>query len=179
MDDRPGDDPDRLAEDRAARLAGAADLVVAVVDAAAPQLPALDPDGAPVLLAWNKVDLEGAGPEPTPSLLEGVGGWVRISAATGAGVEDLERAALGLIETREASATGAGIVGLGARHLRSLAEAHAGVERALEGLSLDGAPLDQVAEELRGATDALDGIAGRTTPEDLLDRIFAQFCLGK
>ena len=179
VDDRPGDDPDRLAEDRAARLAGAADLVVAVVDAAAPQLPALDPDGAPVLLAWNKVDLEGAGPEPTPSLLEGVGGWVRISAATGAGVEDLERAALGLIETREASATGAGIVGLGARHLRSLAEAHAGVERALEGLSLDGAPLDQVAEELRGATDALDGIAGRTTPEDLLDRIFAQFCLGK
>jgi tRNA modification GTPase len=36
-----------------------------------------------------------------------------------------------------------------------------------------------VAEDLRGATDALDQIAGRTTPEDLLDRLFARFCLGK
>jgi tRNA modification GTPase len=104
---------------------------------------------------------------------------VGISAASGAGLEDLERLALGVIEAREESATGTGTVGLGARHLRSLSEAHGGVERALVGLSLDGAPLDQVAEELRGATDALDGIAGRTTPEDLLDRIFAQFCLGK
>jgi tRNA U34 5-carboxymethylaminomethyl modifying GTPase MnmE/TrmE len=36
-----------------------------------------------------------------------------------------------------------------------------------------------VAEGLRAACDALDGIQGRTTPEDLLDRIFARFCLGK
>jgi tRNA modification GTPase len=39
--------------------------------------------------------------------------------------------------------------------------------------------LDLAAEALRAATDALDDIAGRTTPEDLLDRIFARFCLGK
>jgi tRNA U34 5-carboxymethylaminomethyl modifying GTPase MnmE/TrmE len=36
-----------------------------------------------------------------------------------------------------------------------------------------------VAEGLRGATGELDGITGHTTPEDLLDRIFARFCLGK
>lgn len=40
-------------------------------------------------------------------------------------------------------------------------------------------PLDLVAEDLRLATQALDEISGHTTPEDLLSRIFAQFCLGK
>ena len=42
-----------------------------------------------------------------------------------------------------------------------------------------GSPLELLADELRVATDRLDEIAGRTTPEDLLDRIFARFCLGK
>ncbi|MEL6716598.1 MAG: tRNA uridine-5-carboxymethylaminomethyl(34) synthesis GTPase MnmE, partial [Planctomycetota bacterium] len=53
-----------------------------------------------------------------------------------------------------------------------------GLDRAAEALSA-GVPLDLVAEELRDATEALDGITGRTTPEDLLTRIFARFCLGK
>ena len=43
----------------------------------------------------------------------------------------------------------------------------------------DGEPLDLVAQALRGATDALDEIAGHTAAEDLLDRVFARFCLGK
>ena len=42
-----------------------------------------------------------------------------------------------------------------------------------------GAPLDLFAEGLRAATAALDRITGATTPEDVLDRIFARFCLGK
>jgi tRNA modification GTPase len=40
-------------------------------------------------------------------------------------------------------------------------------------------PLELLAEELRAATAHLDEITGRTTPEDLLDQIFARFCLGK
>ncbi|MCA8981909.1 MAG: hypothetical protein KDC14_17900, partial [Planctomycetes bacterium] len=42
-----------------------------------------------------------------------------------------------------------------------------------------GAPLELFAENLRAATAELDRISGRTTPEDLLDRIFGQFCIGK
>jgi len=57
-----------------------------------------------------------------------------------------------------------------------------GLREALErGLAAwrSGAALDMLAEHLREATAALDGISGRTTPEDLLDRIFSAFCLGK
>jgi len=32
---------------------------------------------------------------------------------------------------------------------------------------------------VRAATDALDDITGETTPEAVLDRLFARFCLGK
>ena len=38
---------------------------------------------------------------------------------------------------------------------------------------------DLVAELTAFRRELFDGIVGRTTPEDLLDRIFAQFCLGK
>ena len=183
VDERSTDDPDRIAEARAARLAGSADLLVAVVDAAGPQLPDLDAQGAAVLLAWNKTDLEGAAPEPPAWLRERADAWVGVSAASGAGLDALGRAALELLESREDGSKTAGALGLGARHLLSLEEARSGVEQARRGLrgaeEGGGAPLDQVAEDLRCATDALDGVVGRTTPEDLLDRIFAQFCLGK
>ena len=67
---------------------------------------------------------------------------------------------------------------LNARHIEALVACVKAVEAGLQGLE-QGQPLDLVAETLRGATGALDGISGRSTPETLLDRIFAQFCLGK
>ena len=182
-DERDADDPDRIAESNAARLVSSADLLVTVVDAAGAALPSLEAEGAPVLLVWNKTDLKGAAPEPPWGLRERADAWVAISAASGDGLEALDRAALALLESNEDAAGNPGALGLGARHLQSLEEARAGLQMARQGLlggeSGGGAPLDQVAEDLRCATDALDGVVGRTTPEDLLDRIFAQFCLGK
>lgn len=67
---------------------------------------------------------------------------------------------------------------LSARHraaLRRGLDALAEAEQALA----HGIPLDLVAETLRAATAELDAITGQTTAEDLLDRIFAGFCLGK
>ena len=80
----------------------------------------------------------------------------------------------------EASGGGAGALTreLGARHREALRLAREELLQAAR-LLREEAPLDLAAEALRGATAALDGIAGHTTPEDLLDRIFARFCLGK
>ncbi len=65
-----------------------------------------------------------------------------------------------------------------ARHRQALQQAQAGVADAESGLR-QGLPLDLVAEELRRAMHGLDTFFGRFTPEDLLDRLFAQFCVGK
>ncbi len=162
----------------------AADLVLVVVDASEPgEQPAVlarevGPRG---LLVMNKIDLAGAAASPPEELLEAAAsghGWVAISAGAGTGLVELARACASALDTGAASASVAARAGLAARHVEALRAAATSGRAAAQGLALQ-APLDLVAEELREATDALDAISGRTTPEDLLSRIFARFCLGK
>jgi tRNA modification GTPase len=42
-----------------------------------------------------------------------------------------------------------------------------------------GSPLELVASDLGATADALSDITGAVTSEDVLDRVFADFCLGK
>ena len=162
----------------------AADLVLVVADASGPDQQALElmrEVGPRGLLVWNKTDLQAAAPRPTEALLEAAAaghGWVGISAGAGAGLAELERSCASALDESASGGSAAARAGLAARHVDALHAAQGAGRAAAEGLAL-GAPLDLVAQELRGATDALDGISGRTTPEDLLSRIFARFCLGK
>ncbi|MFD3264891.1 tRNA uridine-5-carboxymethylaminomethyl(34) synthesis GTPase MnmE [Phenylobacterium ferrooxidans] len=61
------------------------------------------------------------------------------------------------------------------RHRDLLAEALARLEHAL---AVDGSP-ELAAEDVRLAGRALDRITGAIDPEDVLDRVFATFCIGK
>ncbi|MES2721549.1 MAG: tRNA uridine-5-carboxymethylaminomethyl(34) synthesis GTPase MnmE [Pseudomonadota bacterium] len=61
------------------------------------------------------------------------------------------------------------------RHKDLLAEALARLEHAL---AVEGSP-ELAAEDVRLAGRALDRITGRIDPEDVLDRVFATFCIGK
>lgn len=175
---------DRRAVARARVELDAADLVLVVADASDPGAEVLDlarSVSARCLLVWNKSDLADSSDDPPAELIAEAGrghGWVRISAGTGAGLEELSRQCMEALAGEDMGAGGSARAGLAARHVEALRTAEQSSRAAAEGLSL-GAPLDLVAQELREATDALDGISGRTTPEDLLTRIFARFCLGK
>jgi tRNA modification GTPase len=72
----------------------------------------------------------------------------------------------------------AGTVSARQRHLESLARARRNVEEAHRQLQERRAG-ELVAEELRGAQQALNEITGEFTSEDLLGRIFSGFCIGK
>lgn len=65
-----------------------------------------------------------------------------------------------------------------ARHQEALRRAKAGLQYVIESLET-GMPPDLVAVDLRISLDALGDIVGKTTTEDILDRIFSQFCVGK
>ena len=65
-----------------------------------------------------------------------------------------------------------------ARHQDALRRAHDGLNYAIESLA-DSMPPELVAVDLRISLDALGDIVGKTTTEDILDRIFSQFCVGK
>ena len=179
-------EPDQKAQTQTRAHWRAADLLLWVVDATQPVWP--DPsagesfEGSRALLVWNQIDRPGAPSEPPAGERERfAAGWAAVSALRSEGLDDLaarvaQRFSQGAGD--EAALAAPTPRSLGVRHRLALGETQARLVAAREGLRAEW-PLDTVAEELRLATDALDQILGSTTPEDLLTRIFAQFCLGK
>lgn len=177
---------EREAQDRARALREAADLALWVVDARRPladlvaERASLATGGARYLV-WNQVDRPGAPAAPPAGLTERLAGATAVSAATGAGLDALAAGVAAALGDPDGAGSGTGggeARELSARHREALHAAAREVAAAREALDA-GAPLDLVAEGLRDATRRLDAIGGRTTPEDLLDRIFGQFCIGK
>ena len=154
-----------------------ADRVLFVVDAATdPAATAYTderatlPEGVPVTLVFNKVDL----PTALEVVVPGVDAQLRLSARTGEGLAALRahlQAAIGY------SPTDTGAVSARARHLEALTRARATLEAACTLLAARRGEL--VAEELRLAQRALGEITGEFTSDDLLGRIFGSFCIGK
>lgn len=64
------------------------------------------------------------------------------------------------------------------RHKQALVEARADLEQALETFN-QGLPLDLISIGLFGALEHLGEITGETVRDNIIDRIFAQFCIGK
>lgn len=64
------------------------------------------------------------------------------------------------------------------RHIEALRRAIAALESAISDLEV-GIPLDLVEVDLNICIDELGNITGKTTTEDVLDRIFSEFCIGK
>ena len=160
------DEVERRGMERTQLELSRADLVLAVVEAGAPDAPfASMPGGAMAtrIIVYNKIDLVPGFAAPL--------GTVAVSAKTGEGLDCLRKA---ILAAAGWSATGESVFLARERHLRALkrARAHlqaAGEERAWEFF----------AEELRLAQDALASITGEFSPDDLLGEIFARFCIGK
>ena len=95
----------------------------------------------------------------------------RVSARTGAGVDDLHRA---LVDHARAAMPRPGEVALTARQ-------HGLVGEASTALLSIGEREDYLltAEKLRLARVAFDRLIGRASTEDMLDTLFGRFCIGK
>jgi tRNA modification GTPase len=167
-----------------------ADLILYLLDAARPlaaQHPhlmrqAFGPTPPPILLVWNKCDL--AAPPPCDEELarcvplalrpDAARNPLRISAQTGAGLAELQAALVACLGVDPAAPARATITERHRQELAQTAEALAQV-----GGLLDRGELVLAAGELRRGAEALGRILGRTYSQDLLDAIFARFCVGK
>ncbi|MGH7996746.1 MAG: tRNA uridine-5-carboxymethylaminomethyl(34) synthesis GTPase MnmE [Opitutaceae bacterium] len=169
---------ERLGIGRAWECIHDADILLAVLDAARP-LPGFWPEfdarrgGRPTLVAWNKTDLHPEAAAPAP---DGLPAW-RVSALTGAGVEEL-RVALEAAVSRLQPLGDGEAVAINARHAQALVQARECLESALRKLASSSDPA-LLASDLRGALDAFGEIAGRIDHERVLDALFAKFCIGK
>jgi tRNA modification GTPase len=152
---------------RARARADAAELRLYVFDASKPDEAAGAaewPEDGTILVA-NKIDLPGA---PVAALPRKA---MAVSALTGDGIPALVAA---LAARVAADYQGAAPALTRARHREAVETAAAALRRAL------AAPLPELrAEDLRLAWRSLGRITGRVDVEDLLDVIFADFCLGK
>jgi tRNA modification GTPase len=101
---------------------------------------------------------------------------LRVSCVTGQGLAEL-RAALATLLGADRAGGLAGAVA-NPRHAEALARARAALGRATLAAD-DGAPGEIVALELRDALAAMGEVTGRNASEELLERIFARFCIGK
>ncbi len=166
--------------ERAREKVRSAQLVLAVLDASRP----LDQDDREVLaclsgrkgiVLLNKVDLpQVVRKEDVERLGVGVP-LIPFSVPERQGLEELkeavQKAALG--ESGESEAVISRL-----RHRDALLKAQESLGRAQQSLR-GGLPLDLVAVDLRLALDHLGEITGHVTTEDILDRIFSEFCIGK
>jgi tRNA modification GTPase len=156
-----------------------ADRVLFVIDAAAdPGATAYGeersrlPVDVPVTLVLNKCDL--ATGIPVADTVTGPP-RVALSALSGEGLDMLR----GHLKTCMGYQTvEAGTVSARQRHIDALERARRQVAEAERQLR-DSRAGELVAEELRGAQEALNEITGEFTSEDLLGRIFGSFCIGK
>ncbi len=148
------------------------------------------PEGVPVLRVWNKVDLLGQETDPADRSVPGGSGRhagrevegpsddvsLLISAHTGAGLDAL-RARLLAIAGWTPGAESPWLAR--ERHVRALEAAREHVQAAAGHAAHSDQVLDLFAEELRLAHEALCGITGQFTSDDLLGEIFSRFCIGK
>jgi tRNA modification GTPase len=161
-----------------------ADLVIAIFDSSEPLK---DEDFEVIqkvkdkntIFVLNKSDLQSAidrnsisslVPRPSSSILN-------ISATRGDGLEDLkdrifESCLKDWKEERE------GVVVTNLRHKIAIENAKTSLNRAVSAL-IENQPLEILALELRDSLDRLGEVVGVVTTEDILNKIFNNFCIGK
>ena len=133
----------------------------------------------PLLAVLNKSDLPSCLDEESLNglLPEGTPPTIRISAKQGDGIDRLTVALRDLLLATPAEESSEVMI-THLHHKTALEKGTAALVRARDGLT-GGLAAEFVALEVRETLDALGEITGRTTSEELLDRIFTNFCIGK
>jgi tRNA modification GTPase len=191
----------RAAQDRTLAAMSRAELVLVVIEAVSLVAEAAVRDElrrlletlvAPAILVVNKCDLPIPGSSrPAADLAreaaQAVVGPVRVvtaSASTGEGLDDLRAAIIETLRLGEVDRA-ADFPAVSARHRQCLESAAESLERVVD-LCGSAAPAgakapgeELLALELREALEALGGITGETSPQEVLNEIFAHFCIGK
>ncbi|MBQ4347904.1 MAG: tRNA uridine-5-carboxymethylaminomethyl(34) synthesis GTPase MnmE [Firmicutes bacterium] len=176
---------EKMGIERGLSQAKDADVVILVFDSA--EKLSADDTGAiervkelalPTLCVLNKSDLPQKLFEEELSKLLPDCKTLRISAAKDTELTELFSQLKELIFGSGANALSDEPFSGGARHEDALRRAKEALQNAAEALEL-GLPQDMAAIDLKNALFALGGITGENAPDELINRIFELFCVGK
>ena len=121
------------------------------------------------LLVGNKCDL--------PRRAEPPADLHAVSALTGEGIDALREAVFHAAAPADGVEIETGFI-TSLRHERLLRESLAYLEKAAEAVAGE-IPHEMLLLDLYGALRPIDAITGATTADDILNRIFSTFCIGK
>jgi tRNA modification GTPase len=164
------DEVERIGVELSERAMAAAEIVLVVLDAS---VGVTDEDreiltraGKPAVVIANKIDL-------APTFTHT--GAIPTSTKTGEGMAALEDK---IAEAALRGQTAEAVFATNARHRQALISARESLTHVLEGIS-ELVPIDLLPIDLLAARAALGEITGETASEDIVDRIFQDFCIGK
>ena len=180
---RDSDDPiEQLGVERSRAAMDEAALVLLVVDGTekptqedADLVRTIAEAGKPFILVRSKRDLAGEHADELEALSQGAP-TVSLSARTGEGLEELGQAVAALFP--QGSEDKAGELITNARQAEAAGRALNCVVRANQALS-DGVTPDALLTDVEEALEALGELTGQSVREDVTDRIFSKFCVGK
>ena len=167
---------ERLGVERSKAALERAELVIAVVDGSRPYtaedavIIAAAERAKKGLVVLSKRDLDAAAEQPETRLPV-----VCVSAVTGEGLDELEAAITACFPLPEVPA---GEILTNARQAEAVRRALESLRAAREAME-QGLTPDIVLTETEQAMDALGELSGRTVREDVTNRIFQRFCVGK
>ena len=165
---------------RSVELASAADIVLYLIDGA--KSPAeedtafIERNTVPLIIVQTKADKGQT--EPLPAALQRYPA-VSLSSKTGAGLDVLIDTVVGLVTADTALPMQDAGVSLGTeRQKEAVTAALEAARHALEA-GRSGYPLDAVIQDVEEAVHALGSVTGEVRSDDILDKIFSGFCVGK
>lgn len=165
---------------RSVELASAADIVLYLIDGTKPPVEEdsafIEQNTAPLIIVQTKADKGQT--EPLPAALQRYPA-VSLSSKTGIGIDILIDTVVGLVTADTALPMQDAGVSLGTERQKEAVTA--ALEAACHALEAgrSGYPLDAVIQDVEEAVYALGSVTGEVRSDDILDKIFSGFCVGK
>lgn len=165
---------------RSVELASAADIVLYLIDGTKPPAEEdsafIERNTVPLIIVQTKADKGHT--EPLPAALQRYPA-VSLSSKTGAGLDVLIDTVVALVTADTALPMQDAGVSLGTeRQKEAVTAALEAARHALEA-GRSGYPLDAVIQDVEEAVHALGSVTGEVRSDDILDKIFSGFCVGK
>ena len=169
---------EKIGVDKSIELSQSSDLIIALFDTSR-ELDSEDKkildliEGKNAIIILNKTDLKSKFDKDAFELSLPI---IKTSMTENIGIDKLEEKITEIFDTSNISRES--LVITNTRHERLLNEARQKLDSSLADIKR-GIPLDAVEVDLRGAYDDLGLIIGESVSDEIMDKVFKEFCVGK
>ncbi len=177
------DPVERIGMQRTTSTVAEAQILLTVLDASRPldgeDRSVLQAGGSvPQIIVLNKIDLPTCVSESDVHTVANGHPAVRVSAKQNIGLAELRRCVVTQAAAGGSAREDDGPVIANVRHADALTKAASSLQLARQSISERRSP-ELVAVDVQNAIDHIASITGTITSEDVLDRVFSEFCIGK